>query len=235
MFYEGVQMIDGKKILGIIPARGGSKGIPRKNLKLLAGKPLIAWTIEEAKKSQYLDRIILSSEDAEIIKTATALGCEIPFVRPAELAGDDTPGIEPVIHALNCLEEYYDYAVLLQPTSPLRTAEDIDGCIRYCLQENAPVCVSVVLTDKHPYWMYSLDERHRLHPLLPTVQASGRRQDLPPIYMENGAVYVAETDFLLREKSFNTPETLAYIMSPERSWDIDAEADFYYCSLLKGG
>ena len=228
-------MIDGKKILGIIPARGGSKAIPRKNLKLLAGKPLIAWTIEEAKKSQYLDRIILSSEDVEIIETATALGCETPFVRPSELARDDTPGIEPVIHALNCIGEHYDYVVLLQPTSPLRTTDDIDGCIRYCVQEGALVCVSVSLTDKHPCWMHTLDERHRLHPLLQTGQSIERRQDLPPIYIENGAVYVAETNFLLHEKNFITTETLAYIMPPERSWDIDNEADFHYCSLLKGG
>lgn len=228
-------MINNNKVLGIIPARGGSKGIPRKNIKLLAGKPLIAWTIEEAKKSQYLDRLILSSEDTEIITTAKSWGCEAPFVRPAELARDDTPGIEPVIHALHQLGEHYDYVVLLQPTSPLRTVEDIDGCIRYCFQEGAPACVSVSLIDKHPYWMYTLDEHHRLYPLFPVAQSIQRRQDLPPLYIENGAVYVAQKDFLLNRKSFTTEETLAYIMPPERSWDIDNESDFYYCSLLKGG
>ncbi len=228
-------MINNNKVLGIIPARGGSKGIPRKNIKLLAGKPLIAWTIEEAKKSQYLDRLILSSEDTEIITTAKSWGCEAPFVRPAELARDDTPGIEPVIHALHQLDEHYDYIVLLQPTSPLRTVEDIDCCIRYCLQEAAPACISVSLTDKHPYWMHTIDEHQRLHPLLPTAQSIQRRQDLPPIYIENGAVYVAQKDFILNMKSFTTEETLAYIMPSERSCDIDNESDFYYCSLLKGG
>jgi len=117
-------MIDNNMVLGIISARGGSKGIPRKNIKLLAGKPLIAWTIEEAQKSQYLDRLILSSEDMEIISTAQSWGCEVPFIRPAELARDDTPGIDPVIHALHQLAEQYDYVMLLQPTSPLRTVED---------------------------------------------------------------------------------------------------------------
>jgi len=228
-------MINNNKVLGIIPARGGSKGVPRKNIKLLAGKPLIAWTIEEAKKSQYLDRLILSSEDTEIIITAKTWGCEAPFVRPAELARDDTTGIEPVIHALDQLDEHYDYVVLLQPTSPLRTVEDIDGCIRYCLQEGASACISVSLTDKHPYWMHFIDERRRLHPLLPTAQSIQRRQDLPPVYIENGAVYVAQKDFLLNMKCFTTGETLAYIMPPERSWDIDNEFDFYCCSLLKGG
>lgn len=228
-------MINGKKVLGIIPARGGSKGISRKNLKLLAGKPLIAWTIEEAKKSQYLDRIILSSEDDEIIATARILGCEVPFIRPAELARDDTPGIDPVIHALNRLGEHYDYVVLLQPTSPLRTVEDIDGCIRFCVEKGAMACISMSLTDKHPYWMHTIDERYCLHPLLPAAQYIQRRQDLPPIYIENGAVLMAQTDFLLKERSFTTDETLAYIIPPERSWDIDNESDFYYCSLLKGG
>lgn len=228
-------MINDKKVVGIIPARGGSKGIPRKNIKLLAGKPLITWTIEEAKKSQYLDRFILSSEDMEIISIAKAWGCEAPFVRPAELARDDTPGIEPVIHALYQLDEHYDYVVLLQPTSPLRTVEDIDGCIRFCLQEGATACVSVSLTDKHPYWMHTIDERHRLHPLLSTAHSIQRRQDLPPVYIENGAVYVAQKDYLLKMKSFTTEETLAYTMPSERSWDIDSVCDFYYCSLLKGG
>lgn len=228
-------MINNNKVLGIIPARGGSKGIPRKNIKLLAGKPLIAWTIIEAKKSQYLDRLILSSENMEIIATAKSWGCEAPFVRPAELAQDDTPGIEPVIHALDQLGEHYDYVALLQPTSPLRIVEDIDGCIHYCLQEGAPACVTVSLTDKHPYWMHTIDEHHRLHPLFTTAQSFQRRQDLPPIYFENGAVYVAQKDFLLNRKSFTTEETLAYIMPPERSWDIDNESDFYNCSLLKGG
>lgn len=226
-------MINGKTVLGIIAARGGSKSIPRKNLKLLAGKPLIAWTIEEALKSRCLDRLILSSEDAGIIEVAKAWGCEVPFIRPAELARDDTPGIEPVIHALNSISEHYNYVVLLQPTSPLRTADDIDGCINYCVQEGAPVCVSVCLTAQNPYWMHTLDKRHRLCPLLRREKPVERRQEAPPVFIENGAVYVAQTDFLLKEKSFITEETLAYIMPRDRSWDIDNEWDFLYCSLLK--
>ncbi|MEH2097772.1 acylneuraminate cytidylyltransferase family protein, partial [Nostoc sp.] len=121
-------MIHGKKVLAIIPARGGSKAVPRKNIREIGGKPLIAWTIEEAKKSQYIDRLILSSEDDEIISIAQKWGCEIAFKRPVELAQDDTPGIAPVLHALNQLP-IYDYVVLLQPTSPLRQVIDIDGCI----------------------------------------------------------------------------------------------------------
>jgi len=226
-------MIGDLKVLGIIPARGGSKTVPRKNLKLLAGKPLIAWTIEEAHKSQYIDRLIFSSEDTEIIRVAQEWGCEVLFVRPAHLAEDETPGIEPVIHAINAIGEKYDYIVLLQPTSPLRTVNDIDDCIRYCIQEAAPVCVSVYAVDKSPYWMYTLNEHQKIFPLIQAYHSIERRQDLPPVYALNGAVYVAQTDYLLREKSFISEETRAYIMPAERSLDIDNEMDFIYCELMK--
>ncbi|NPV89922.1 MAG: acylneuraminate cytidylyltransferase family protein [Firmicutes bacterium] len=226
-------MIEGRRVLGVIPARGGSKGIARKNLKPLAGQPLIAWTIEEASRSQYLDRLILSSEDPEIIKEAKKRGCEAPFVRPAELAADETPGIEPVLHAINAIEERFDYIVLLQPTSPLRTTEDIDGCIEYCLRMGAPVCVSVCESRESPYWMHTLDQHHRLRPLLPAGQSYQRRQDLPLVYVENGAVYVAQTDYLLKTRGFMTSDTLAYIMPRDRSIDIDNEIDFFICTLLK--
>jgi len=128
-------MINNKTILTIIPARGGSKGVKRKNVRNLAGKPLIAWTIEAAKNSKYLDRVVLSSEDKEIIKIAKEYGCEVPFVRSKELAKDDTPGIDVVLHALNMIRERYNYVVLLQPTSPLRTECHIDECIELCVKK----------------------------------------------------------------------------------------------------
>ena len=121
-------MYQGKTFLGIIPARGGSKGVPRKNIRPLAGKPLIAWTIEQARASRYLDRTIVSTEDEEIAHVAQACGGDVPFLRPPELARDDTPSIEPVLHAIGILEDY-DYVVLLQDTSPFRAPEDIDGKI----------------------------------------------------------------------------------------------------------
>lgn len=189
-------MIDGKSVLAIIPARGGSKGVPRKNIRLVAGKPLIAWTIEEAKKSRYIDRLILSSDDREIIEVAEEWGCEAPFVRPAEISQDVTPGIEPVIHAIQSLAGF-DYVVLLQPTSPLRTFMDIDGCLELCVQKGIPACVSVVEPEKSPYWMYKLDADGRMQPLLETGQNFERRQDLPKVYVLNGAVYVAESAWLL--------------------------------------
>lgn len=221
-------MFIGKTILAIIPARGGSKGVPRKNIRLLAGKPLIAWTIDEAKKSKYIDRLILSSEDEEIIKVAKEYGCEVPFKRPFELAQDHTPGIEPVIHVLNTLGEKYDYVVLLQPTSPLRTVEDIDGCIQYCIKTESCACVSVTEAQQNPYWMYKMDN-NKLKPFVQSGEIINRRQDLPKIYVLNGAVYVAETKFINENRSFLTEETVGYMMSGENSVDIDTEMDFAYC------
>ncbi|MEN6348192.1 MAG: acylneuraminate cytidylyltransferase family protein [Syntrophomonas sp.] len=225
-------MIDGKSVLAIIPARGGSKGIPHKNIRNLAGKPLIAWTIEEAKKSRCIDRLILSSDDEEIIRVAKEWGCEVPFIRPAELAQDDTPGIDPVIHAINTLDEIYDYAVLLQPTSPLRIVDDIDNCIRQCLRLGAPACVSVTEAQQNPYWMYKLDKDMRMSPVINQSSEINRRQDLPRFYVLNGAVYVAEVNYLTEHKSFLTTATLAFPMPAIRSIDIDTELDFSICSYL---
>jgi CMP-N,N'-diacetyllegionaminic acid synthase len=178
-------MIQGKTVLAIIPARGGSKGIPRKNIVSLAGKPLLAWSIEAAKKSKYIDRLILSSEDEEIINIASAWGCDIPFLRPIELARDETPMIEPILHALDTLKDDFFYIVLLQPTSPLRSFTDIDGCIELCHRNQAPACVSITETGKSPYWMYQIDEAGHLLPLLKSRTQFSRRQDVPRCLVNN--------------------------------------------------
>lgn len=125
--------------LAVIPARGGSKGIPRKNIREIAGKPLIAWSIEEAKKSKYITKLILSSDDKEIIDVAKQYGCEAPFVRPKALAADETPGVDPILHAIEQCPGY-DYVVVLQPTSPLRTVENIDGAIEMLLAKKGFLC-----------------------------------------------------------------------------------------------
>jgi N-acylneuraminate cytidylyltransferase len=225
-------MIQGRSILAIIPARGGSKEVPRKNLREIAGKPLISWAIEEGRKSQYIDRLILSSEDPEIISMARSWSCEVPFVRPAELARDETPGIEPVLHALRVLPEKYDYIVLLQPTSPLRLAEDIDGCLETCLCHHAPACVTVTEVDQSPFWMYRLDTSRHLVPLIDQKSLPSRRQDLPQVYTLNGAVYVAQTTWLQQQRTFLTNETVAHIMPRERSLDVDTELDLKICESL---
>jgi len=224
-------MINGRKVLAIITARGGSKGVPRKNIQDLAGKPLIAWTIEAAHKSRFIDRTILSSEDQEIMDIAHQWDCEVPFVRPMELAQDDTPGMEPVLHALENAGKY-DYVILLQPTSPLRTSEDIDQCLSLCLSNKAPACVSVTMPRHSPYLMYSMDQRLAMTPIMPVEQTGLRRQSMPTVVALNGAVYVAEYDWLMQQKTFVTASTIAYVMPDERSVDIDSEFDLQLAALL---
>ena len=216
-------MIDSKKILAVITARGGSKGVPGKNIRALCGKPLIAWTIEAARESKYIDRTVLSSEDDKIIQVAREWNCEAPFVRPRELALDTTPGIEPLLHAVQNLPGF-DYVVLLQPTSPLRKASDIDGCIELCMRSQATTCVSLVEAEESPYWMYRMNKNNQLSAVI--ANDFKRRQDLPPTYLVNGAIYVAEIQTLVRERVLINDKTIGFIMPRERSLDIDRESDF---------
>ncbi len=226
-------MYKGKRILAVITARGGSKGVYKKNIRIFAKKPLIAWTIEEGKKSKFIDRLILSSEDQEIINIAKRLGCEVPFVRPKELSKDNVRTIESIIHAIKTLSEQYDYVVLLQPTSPLRLAEDIDGCIKKCIDRKAPACVSVNKVREHPYLMYYLDDNEFLKPVVKIKNLQSRqRQILPDVFIVNGAVYIAEIEWFLKRKDFLSENTIAYEMPYERSLDIDTEFDFLYGEFL---
>ncbi|MFD0590674.1 cytidylyltransferase domain-containing protein [Paenibacillus sp. GCM10027627] len=225
-------MINGKRVLAVIPARGGSKGVPGKNIRELAGKPLIAWTIEEAHKSKYIDYVAVSSDDQAIMDISRKWGAEVPFTRPSHLAQDDTPGISPILHAIHELPGY-DYVVCLQPTSPMRITEDIDRCVEMMLSCSAPSAVSVTEPDKSPYWMFTIDNGFRMQPIMGTTGAT-RRQDLPNVYALNGAVYVAEVNGLLQSATFLTEETAGYIMPKERSLDIDTMLDFQICEYLLG-
>jgi CMP-N,N'-diacetyllegionaminic acid synthase len=221
-------MIEGGKVLALIPARGGSKGVPRKNVRMVGGRPLIAWTIEAAKASRYIDRLILSSDDEEIMRVALEHGCEVPFRRSSELATDECGTMGVVIDALQrCLG--YDWIVLLQPTSPLRTTADIDGAILQCVTQQASACVSVCLAEQSPYWMFFLENAH-LRPVLEGPSAT-RRQDLPPVYVLNGAVYVAKVANLMQTRSFVPPGVVAYEMPSSRSLDIDTEQDLRLLEL----
>ena len=225
-------MYKGKSILAVLPARGGSKGVPRKNLRNVGGKPLIAWTIEQAAKSAYLDRFVLSSEDEEIIAVARSLNLEVPFVRPEALAGDNVPAYLPVIDMAEKLPGY-DYTVTLQPSVPLRTVEDIDGCIELCIDSGAPSCVSLTVPDKSPYWMYQLEKNNRMLPLIEQPdEGELQRQDLPDSYVLNGAVYVADTQWLLLNRKYLSPQTVGYPMPQERSLDIDTETDLAFFNFL---
>jgi CMP-N,N'-diacetyllegionaminic acid synthase len=225
-------LIRGNSVLGLVPARGGSKGAPGKNIRSIGGKPMIAWTIEAARASHHIDRLVLSSDDQAIIDIAVECGCEAPFVRPAELASDHADSMSVIRHAMEMLPQQFDYVVLLQPTSPLRRAEDIDGAIERCVDHGAPACVSVCEPDKSPYWMLRLDGKGAVHPLFPADQIPHRRQDSPSVFALNGAVYVARSEHLRLGGTFLVPGAVGYPMPKERSFDVDTELDIAIVSFL---
>ncbi len=219
------------RVLAVIPARGGSKGVSRKNVRLLAGKPLIVWTIEQAAQSRYIDTVLVSSEDEEICQVARQSGAEIPFVRPMELATDTAAGVDVLCHAVENSGGDYDYVVLLQPTSPLRESSDIDEAIECCVSGAAKSVVSVAQVTKSPYWMYQMEEGGELTPFVEHVTSN--RQELPQSYALNGAVYVLGVPRLLAKRKILDEQTLGYVMPAERSYDIDTETDFLICDFLK--
>ena len=222
--------IDRPKILALIPARGGSKGIPGKNIRLFAGKPLLAWTILAAQSCPLISDIVVSTDDARIADTALEWGALVPFMRPADLARDDTPGIAPVMHALSVLPGY-DYVLLLQPTSPLRSTEDISECILMALRLNADSIVSVCESAVHPYWTYLCNDRGELRPVVKTPPIA-RRQDLPEVFCLNGAMYLSRVDWLIKSAAFVTSATLGIKMPKERSIDIDTPLDWKIAELM---
>ena len=218
-------MLDGRKIVGIIAARGGSKGFPGKHLALLGNRSILSWTIEAAKGSTLLDRVVLSSDDPQIIAEAKRCGCEVPFVRPPEMATDEAPIVDVIIHALKQLPGF-DYVVLLQGSSPLRTAGDIDDAIRTCIGTGSRACVTLTEGEKSPTWMYRIKEDGRLKPLIRNMEdRHRRRQDLEAVYVLNGAVYIAEISWFEKKRSFLTHQTIGHCMPRERSVDIDTLAD----------
>lgn len=218
-------MIGNRRVLGIVPARGGSKGLPGKHLLQAAGRPLIAWTIAAAHGARDIDRTVLSSDDEAIMAMARAFDCDVPFRRPIELASDTATSIDVVLHAVDALPGY-DVVVLLQPTSPLRTAADIEAAFATFATSGAPACVSVAPVVQSPYWMYQLSDGNTLRTIVEIPASATRRQDLPTVYALNGAIYIADINWLRHTRTFVTHETVAHIMPIERSVDIDTAADF---------
>lgn len=217
-------------LLALIPARGGSKGIPRKNIRPFFGKPLLHWSIDVALAADCVDQVVVSTDDPEIAEVAKAGGALVPFLRPAEFATDTAPGIAPVLHALESLPHVSD-VLLLQPTSPLRTSADIESIVALRRQAGCESAVSLAPSDKHPAWMYGLNESQVLEPLLHLPEAHCRQQ-LPPAYVLNGALYLATRHFLLREKAFIREETIGYVMPALRSLDIDSPLDWQWGEFL---
>jgi len=229
-------MINGKSVLAIIPARGGSKGLPGKNIKELRGKPLIAWSIEQAQSCSDIDRIVVSTDDEEVAEIAKKYGAGVPFIRPAELASDTASTIDVIFHAITWLKEYEnyrpEYILLLQPTSPLRSSEDINGAIQILKNKDALAVVSVCETDHHPWWSSTLPGNSNMKDFIRPDILNKRRQDLPVFYQLNGAIYLADTDYLHKCNGFFGPETFAYKMTKSRTVDIDSDLDFKLAALL---
>jgi len=228
-------MIKNKSVLAIIPARKGSKRLVGKNMLALKGKPLIAWTIEEALKSKYIDNIIVSTDDENIINLSKQYkGIHVPFVRPKELCSDKATSLDVVLHALNYYSSHdknYDYVMLLQPTSPLRKSKDIEYSVEE-LSEQVKSVVSVCETDHSPLWSNKLPGNKSMKNFLSNDIQNLRSQDLPKYYRLNGAIYISEVKYLVKEKGFLGEQTKAYIMSSERSIDIDTKMDLEMCKIL---
>jgi CMP-N,N'-diacetyllegionaminic acid synthase len=218
-------VIGGKRVLGLIPARGGSKGVPRKNLRYLGGKPLITWTIDTALHSEYLDRVVVSTDDRDIAETSRLAGADVPFMRPASFATDEAPAISVIRHAIEALDDDFPLMAYLEPTSPFRSASDVDGCLDELLRRRASCCVTVRYATEVPEWLFYRRRDGHLDP----VRAGPiplRRQEVGPAVAINGCVYVAWTDRLLSAESFFGPDTVSVLMPEDRSLDIDTLSDF---------
>ena len=220
-----------KTFLVIIPARGGSKRLPRKNLLDLCGKPLIAYSIEAALKSKYISKVIVSSDDEEILNIAKEYKADF-IKRPDELASDTATTFDALKHTLENVEKY-DYVVLLQPTSPLRTEKHIDEAIELLKEKNADAIISVCEVEHSPLWSNTLDENLDMSNFLRDEVLNKRSQDLPKYYRLNGAIYICKTDKLLENKGFFLKENIyAYKMNKKHSVDIDEEIDFIIAEKL---
>lgn len=220
-------MYKDKKILAIVPARGGSKGIPKKNIIDLLGKPLLYYSIKSAKKSKYIDKVIVSTNDLEIAEVAKNLGADVPFLRPEDISGDKSKSIDAFIHAikeLEKLEEKYDYVLLLQNTSPLRQSWHIDEAIEKLIESGERSLVSVSEVTEHPCIMRTLNEKNETNNLM-NMSGDMRRQDFPPIYIVNGAIYIQKNDKDLNLDTNLNGGKLAYVMAREYSVDIDEYLD----------
>lgn len=223
-------------MLAIIPARGGSKGVPRKNIKLLAGKPLISYTIEAAKESKNIDRIIVSTDDQEIADLAIKNGAEVPFLRPAELATDNAKAIDTYIYTIERLNKMGSDSIkefiVLQPTSPLRTSSDIDNAVKIYFENNAETVISVVKSEHHPTWHKKITKDGRLVDCYDSVDNNLNRQELENTYLPNGAIYIFNYQSLVKNYGYYNMKTYPYVMNQENSIDIDTMFDFIMAEFL---
>ncbi len=223
-------------MLALIPARAGSKGIPRKNLALLCGRPLIAWSIDCARNARGVERVVVSTDCPEIAAAARSAGAEVPFLRPAALAGDRVPGIDPLLHALAWLAAHENYRpewlVTLQPTSPLRAPADVEAAFELAEKPGVDSVVSVTPAAAHPFWSKRIEPDGRLIDFLADRPEVPTRQELPEAFALNGAVYLARREILQGARSFYNERTYALVMPRERSVDIDTPFDLELAGWL---
>lgn len=223
-------------VVCVIPARGGSKGLPRKNIKNFCGKPLIAHTIEQAKQTKYIDRVIVSTEDEEIAQISLEYGAEVPFIRPLELAEDNVATIDVLLHAINWVENrdryFFDILVLLHVTAPLRSVEDIDKSIALLVEENADNIFSVAEAHRNLY--FNMVELNKSGYAALVKQGNfTKRQAAPLVYDMNSSIYVWWKELLKEKKKIFLDKTKIYIMPKERSIDIDDDLDFRIAEYLQ--
>jgi CMP-N-acetylneuraminic acid synthetase len=224
------------RVLGVVTARGGSKGIPRKNVRVLGGKPLIAWTAEAARDSR-LARTILSTDDDEIAAAGRAAGLEVPFMRPAELATDKAPTLPVLQHAVAFVEERgdrYDAICLLQPTNPLRTAALVDACLDRFEATHADTLITVlpVPAEHNPHWVYFDAPDGTLRLATGEAAPIPRRQELPPAYHREGSVYLMRRDVLMEQGSLYGARVVGYPVDPARTVNLDTEDDWRHAEAL---
>lgn len=230
-------MYHNKKFLAIIPARGGSKGLPGKNIRSLNGKPLIAWSIHAAQKSRYLDRTVISTDSDEIASVARQWGADVPFLRPAALATDTASSIDVILHVLDALAaqgETYDYVVLLEPTSPLRTAADIDAAIEQLLSNSsAEAIVSVAKAEaSHPQFHVKIGAAGFLEPYLGGEIKHVPRQKIADAYFPEGTIYISSVSALRSKCAFYHDKTLPYVVQRYQQLEIDEEMDLVCAEAL---
>ena len=222
------------KVLGIIPARGGSKGIPKKNITRINGKPLIAYTVNEAKKSKLLYSLVVSTEDSEIVKISKKLGVTV-IKRPKRLSADSTSTNAVVVDTVQQLKKkddiQFDAVAILQPTSPLRTVVDIDNAIKIFKKNRCDSVMGVTRVEHPPSWIYQINKKGTLTKFLKDKTQVTRRQDSPVLYRLNGAILVATSEFFLREKTFGS-NTIPYVMPQHRSIDIDSYYDLKVAEMI---
>lgn len=225
------------RVLGLIPARGGSKGVPRKNIRMLGGKPLLQYTAETARSARLLDRVLLSTDDEEIAVIGKRCGLDVPFMRPPELAMDSTPSLLVVKHALEWLAErgeVFEAICLLQPTHPLRQAGDIDACITLLGESGADSVVTVlpVPPEHNPHWVFFKGEDGTLRLSTGETVLIPRRQDLPPAFHREGSVYVTRRDVVLKQGSLLGSRVIGYTIDPGKSVNIDTLEDWARAEML---